>query len=70
MHPFGCLVGVQISNIPFLPKFLKFKIPFHFIAFDPSSVASRHSHPVLRFVFVCDLDVPLLDEFHPLEKLY
>lgn len=28
MHPFGCLVGVQISNIPFLLKFLKFKNTF------------------------------------------
>lgn len=51
MHPFGCLVGVQISNIPFLLKFLKFKIPFPFIAFDLGSPATCHSHPELHFCF-------------------
>lgn len=71
MHPFGCLGGVQIGNIPFILKFLKFKISFHFIAFDLGSVATWHSHPAPHFfcLFVI-LDVPLLEEFILLQKLY
>lgn len=51
MPPFGCLVGVQISNISFILKFLKLKIPFHFIAFDLGSAATWHRRPAPHFCF-------------------
>lgn len=67
----GALGGVQISNIPFILKFLKFKIPFHFIAFDLGSVGYMAQSPRTAFLLLfVILGVPSLNKCTLLGKNY